>query len=122
MSRNRNARVFFKSDRGFILVMIVEDDGHTRLGNSCLATLVDKILQVLCSHSRHVRNTQNETDGIEDVGLATAVQTSDRVEGFVPMYKVSRCAAGCWRNQSQAAGRIEAEQESTVGHNERIPS
>lgn len=41
-------------------------------------------LKVLRAHCRHICDTQNEADGVQDVGLSAAIETSDGVEALVP--------------------------------------
>lgn len=41
-------------------------------------------LEVLCPDCAHVRNSQYETNRIQNVGLSTSIQASDRVEALVP--------------------------------------
>lgn len=60
---------------------------------SRIGELLDKLeayLEILCSDSGHVRDTQNKADGIQYVGLATAIKTSDRIKTFVPVGGISK--------------------------------
>lgn len=41
-------------------------------------------LEVLRSNGRHVGDSENKANGIENVGFPTAVKASDRVEALIP--------------------------------------
>lgn len=41
-------------------------------------------LEILRANRGHVGNAENEANGIQNIGLSTAVQAGDRVETFVP--------------------------------------
>jgi len=75
---NADLRIFFESDRRFLLVAVVKNDRYAGFGYSCLSALVDKILEMLklCAGIRdegriyleilrancaHIRDTQNKT-------------------------------------------------------------
>lgn len=42
-------------------------------------------LQILCADGRHICYAQDEADGVQDVGLSTAVEASDGIEALVPV-------------------------------------
>lgn len=44
-------------------------NGHDGLVDACLALLVDQLVEVAGADLREVGNSQDEADGIEDVGL-----------------------------------------------------
>jgi hypothetical protein len=73
LSRNGDGRIFFEPDWRFRGVPIVENDCHARFGNAGLTALVDEILEILRSNRAHIRDTEDETDGVENVGFTTAV-------------------------------------------------
>jgi hypothetical protein len=81
-------RIFLETDGGFGGIPVIEDNGHAGFGHTGLTALVDKILQVLRTNSAHIRDTEDETDGVEDVRFTTAVKASDGVEGFIPIIEV----------------------------------
>lgn len=64
LSSNGDGRVFLKTNRRLGSVAVIEDDSHAGLGHTRLSTLVNKILKILCSNGRHVRDSENEADGI----------------------------------------------------------
>ena len=64
-------------------VAVVEDDGDGGLGDARLALFVDELGQVPRADLGQVRDSQNEADGVEDVGFAGAVQARDCVEVWV---------------------------------------
>jgi hypothetical protein len=63
---------------------IIKNDCDARFRDPCLPALVYQVLLVLRAHLRHVSDTEYETDGIENVGFARAVEASDGVEARVP--------------------------------------
>lgn len=74
-------------------------------------------LQVLRANRGHVGDAQHEADGVQDVGLATAVEASDGVEAFVPSrdhgaHRVRLEALLLW---SVSAQRPEAESKQQTG-------
>jgi hypothetical protein len=96
--------IFFEANRRFGLVFVVKHDRDGGLRDTCLASFVDEVLasrselisrhtywvaqrtnlKVLSSDRAHVRDAENEANGIENVGFARAVQAGDRIETFVP--------------------------------------
>lgn len=66
-----------------LLVCIVKVDADRGLGHPGLALLVDKLLQIANANLREVGDAEDEADGVEDVGLAAAIQTSDGVKAGV---------------------------------------
>ena len=78
-----NLRIGLKRDGRPCPVGVVKDDCDGGARDACLPTLVDEILQVGGSDCAHVCDTENEADGVEDVGLATAVEARDGVEGLI---------------------------------------
>ena len=84
LPRDRDLGVFLETDRALLLVAIVEDDGHARLRHARLPALVYQILKILSADSAHVRDAENETYWVENVGLSATVQACDGVEAFVP--------------------------------------
>ena len=73
----------FVSGRRRRRVLVVEDHGHGGLGDPGLALLVDELLQRVGAHGREVADAEHEADGVEDVGLARAVEARDGVEEAV---------------------------------------
>lgn len=45
-------------------------------------------LEILRSDGTHICDSENETYGVEDIGLSAAVQASNRVEAFVPAWRL----------------------------------
>lgn len=72
--------VVLVTDGALFLVPIVKGDGDGGLGDSSLTALVDELLKVGGPHVTQVGDAQEEADGIQDVGLATAVEAGDGVE------------------------------------------
>ena len=70
LSTDSNDLVIFLSYRTGVGVRIVKDDGDTSLGNTRLPGFVDKLVEIGDPNEIQVGNTQDETDGIEDVGFA----------------------------------------------------
>jgi hypothetical protein len=68
------------AERGAGAVGVVEDDGDGCLGDSGLALLVDELLERGGAHLAQIGDAEHEADGVEDVGLAGAVEASDGVE------------------------------------------
>ena len=64
LSGNRNRRIFLKTDGRFFRVAVIEDDGHTGLGHTRLSTFVNEILEILRPDGRHIRNSEDKTDGV----------------------------------------------------------
>mmetsp|Transcript_65002 Transcript_65002/g.164753 ORF Transcript_65002/g.164753 Transcript_65002/m.164753 type:complete len:740 (+) Transcript_65002:1548-3767(+) len=75
--------VLLVADGAAGLLLIVEYDCHASLGDTCLTLLVDQLRQVANSDLGQVRDTQDEANRVQDVGLAAAVQTGDRIELLV---------------------------------------
>lgn len=97
LARDADGGVLLKTNGRLLLVAVVENDGDAGLCDACLAALVDEVLferqlldccrsaqsvmyllpftylQVLRANCRHVGDTQNKANGIQNVGLATAV-------------------------------------------------
>ena len=61
-------------------VVVQEVDLHCGLLHTRVTTLVDEVLGLLCTDLFQIADTEDETNGIEDVALATAVQAGDGVE------------------------------------------
>uniref|UniRef100_A0A0A9F103 Uncharacterized protein n=1 Tax=Arundo donax TaxID=35708 RepID=A0A0A9F103_ARUDO len=61
-------------------VGVVEDDGDGGLGDAGLALLVDELLERGSAHLAEVGDAEHEADGVEDVGLAGAVEPGNGVE------------------------------------------
>jgi hypothetical protein len=55
LPRNTNRRIFLEPDWGLLLVLVVEDDGDARFRDTCLAALVDEILQRPFQHLSRTR-------------------------------------------------------------------
>lgn len=87
LARNRYTAIFLKTNWRLGFIAIIEYDGHTGFRNTSLAALINEILEVLGSHGAHIRNTEDEANGIEDVGFSTTVETGDGIERFVPARK-----------------------------------
>lgn len=68
------------AERGAGAVGVVEDDGDGGLGDAGLALLVDELLERGGAHRAKVCDAEHEADGVEDVGLAGAVEPGDGVE------------------------------------------
>lgn len=81
--RNSNFLHWFIPSRWHRLVLIVENNGDRCSFHTSLALFVDKILCILCSQSSPLGNTKHKAYRVEDVGFATAIKTSNRVEVFV---------------------------------------
>lgn len=81
-----------KGHRGLGAVRVVEDDRDTGLGDAGLAALVDQVLEVARAHGRQVGDAEDEADGVQDIGLAAAVEPRDGVEAWVEAADV--CADG----------------------------
>lgn len=41
-------------------------------------------LEILRSHCRHIRNTKDKADRVQNIRFTTAVEASNRVEAFIP--------------------------------------
>lgn len=65
------------------LVFVAEYESHACLRDSGLPLLIHQLLQVSHPHLRQVRDAQDETDGVQDVGFPAAVQPRDRVKALV---------------------------------------
>lgn len=68
------------AERGAGAVGVVEDDGDGSLGDPGLALLVDELLERGGAHLAEICDAEHEADGVEDVGLAGAVEPGDGVE------------------------------------------
>jgi hypothetical protein len=64
-------------------VGVVEYDGDACLGDSGLALFVDEFGEVAGADLAEVRDSEDEADGVEDVGFAGSVEACDRVEVWV---------------------------------------
>lgn len=92
LSSDADLRIFFETDRGLLLVAVIEDDCYARFCYSGLSTLVDQILhstisisspaggesstylEILCADRSHIRNTQNKTYRVENITLSTSIE------------------------------------------------
>ena len=68
------------SDGAGGLVFVVEDDGNAGLVDAGLALLVDELREIAGTDLGQIGNAKDEADGVENVGLARSVQTSNGVE------------------------------------------
>lgn len=68
------------AERGAGAVGVVEDDGDGGLGDPSLTLLVDELLERGGADLAEVGDAEHEADGVEDVGLAGAVEPGDGVE------------------------------------------
>lgn len=59
---------------------VIEDDGDGGLGDTGLSLLVDKFLEIGGPDLLQIGDAQHEADGIENVGLAGAVEAGYGVE------------------------------------------
>ena len=80
LPRDRDLLVVVVAQRRLGLVQVVEGDCDCGLGDARVAALVDELLQVGCAHLGQVRDAEHKADGVEDVGLAGAVEARDGVE------------------------------------------
>ena len=62
---------------------VVEYDGDACLGDSGLTLFVDEFGEVAGADLAEVRDSEDEADGVEDVGFAGSVEACDRVEVWV---------------------------------------
>ena len=69
--------------RAGFLVGIVKVDADRGLGHPGLALLVDELLEVADPDLGKVGDAEDEADGVEDVGLAAAVQARDGIKAGV---------------------------------------
>ena len=74
----------FKTERTSCAIRVVEDDGYAGPCDSCLTSLVNKILLILRSHRGHVRHPEDEAYRVENIRFPRAVEASDGVERGVP--------------------------------------
>jgi len=68
------------AERGAGAVGVVEDDGDGGLGDPGLTLLIDELLERGGADLAEVGDAEHEADGVEDVGLAGAVEPGDGVE------------------------------------------
>lgn len=80
LARDGDLRRVLVAERGAGAVGVVEDDGDGGLGDAGLALLVDELLERGGAHGAEVGDAEHEADGVEDVGLAGAVEPGDGVE------------------------------------------
>lgn len=80
LPRHSHLGVVLVSQRAPAPVRIIEHDGDGGFRNPGLALLVDELLQVRGPDLLQVGDAQHEADGVEDVGLAGAVEAGDGVE------------------------------------------
>lgn len=62
---------------------VIEDDGHSSLGNPGLALLVHELLKIRSPNLLQIRDAQDEANRVENVRLARPVQSRYRVEVLV---------------------------------------
>jgi hypothetical protein len=84
LTSDSNLLTILQSDGTLLPLRIIKHDSDARFRDPCLPALVYQVLLVLRTHLRHVSDTEHETDGIENVGFARAVEASDGVEARVP--------------------------------------
>lgn len=91
------------------LVLVVKDDGDGGLVDTGLTLLVDQFGEVAGADLGEILDSENEADGIEDVGFSGAVEAGDGVEVRVEPDWLgwSKCLllAGRWRCSSTAMER-----------------
>lgn len=80
MSSDSDLGMLLVAERASVSLGIVKGNGDGGLGNPSLALLVDELLEISSSNLLEIGDTQNETDGIEDVRFPRPVQTRYRVE------------------------------------------
>lgn len=68
------------AERGAGAVGVVEDDGDSSLRDAGLTLLVNQLLERGGAHLAQIGDAEHEADGVEDVGLAGAVETGNGVE------------------------------------------
>lgn len=103
--------ILLEAYRAGLLVGVIEDDGDAGLCDTGLPAFVDEILEILGSHGRHVCDAEHEANGVEDVGFARAIKSSDCVEGRIPSRDDSALAVGleaAWVSRVQLVADIEA--------------
>ena len=59
--------IMLVTERRLLLVSVVKCDGDSGLGDSSLTVLVDKLLEVGRSDMAQVGDTEEETDGVQDI-------------------------------------------------------
>ena len=96
LSSDADLSIFLESDGWFPRILIIKHNRNTRLRNSSLSPFIYQILQVLSSHSAHIRDPQHKTYRIQDIRFPGPVQSlfplaiprprmySDGIEGWVP--------------------------------------
>lgn len=105
LARDADGCIFLEADGRLFLVAIVKDNCNASFCDACLAALVDEILydsqlcssyslisrylaprsqtalstylEILRTNGRHVGDTQNKANGIQNVGFAAAIQARD---------------------------------------------
>jgi hypothetical protein len=80
LSGNCDLFTMLVANGGSRAIRVIEHDGDTGLCDTSLATFIDKILLIRCTHGGHVRQPENEGDRVEDVGFARPIQAGNRVE------------------------------------------
>lgn len=87
LSRNHDLILILKPLWTLALVRIIKDDGDARPGDASITALVDEVYEVLGSETLEGGDTEDEADGVEDVGLAGSIliglSVSEPVRGEV---------------------------------------
>mmetsp|Transcript_26556 Transcript_26556/g.47063 ORF Transcript_26556/g.47063 Transcript_26556/m.47063 type:complete len:265 (+) Transcript_26556:3148-3942(+) len=91
---DRDLVVHLIPDRTAGLVLVVEDYGHAGLCHSSLALLVHELRQVADANLSEIGDAENKANGVQDVGLATAIQASDCIELLVKRPNIGSCGVG----------------------------
>jgi hypothetical protein len=89
LSGNCDLFTMLVANGGSRAVRVVEHDSDTGLCDASLTTFIDKILLIRCTHGRHIRQSKNEGDCVEDVGFAGPIKAGNRVERWIPSCDLS---------------------------------
>lgn len=81
----------FITKRASTPIGIIEHDGDSGLGNSCLALLVHELLKVGSPNLLQVGDAEHEANRIENVRFAGTVQAGDGVEEGVEARNDGSC-------------------------------
>lgn len=80
LTRDRNLRMILVPKRTSAPIRIIKHDGDGGLCNTRLSLLVNELLQIGSTDLLQIGDAQDEANGVEDVGLAGAIEPSDGVE------------------------------------------
>lgn len=72
-------------------VLIVEYDGNTGLVDTRLSLFVDQLGQIPGTNLGEVGNSEDEADGVENVGFARTIETGDGIEVGIESGKEDVC-------------------------------